>query len=138
MRLPTLLASLCLILLMNPAAAQTAATLPGSKWTVTEALSAPIIAGSTVTLTFPADGTVAGNTGVNNFNGFATVSGSNVKFEKLRSTRRAGSPQLMEQEARFNRALAATAQFQIAPDGGLTLKDPDGVIVLRAQPARGE
>lgn len=135
MRPLTLLASLALIVLMNPAAAQTA-DLPGSKWTVTEALSTPIIAGSNVTLTFPADGTVTGNTGVNNFNGFATISGTNVKFEKLRSTRRAGSPELMEQETRFNKALAATAQFEIAPDGALTLRDSDGEIVLKAQPAR--
>lgn len=122
----------------SPLDAQTPTTLAGSKWTVVAIRGTPVIPNSTVTLEFSADSTVAGNTGVNAFGGGVQIDGSKIHFDRLRSTRRAAGEELMSQENNFNRALADSTQFQIAPDGFLLLQSDSGTTTLRCSPLRAE
>ena len=109
-----------------------------SKWIVTEIFGTPVLAESSVLIEFPGDGTVAGTTGVNRFGGIAEIDGQKIRFDRLRSTRRAASPELMDQESRFNRALANTEQFSIDSAGILTLLGGSPTPLLQARRNMGE
>jgi len=138
MRMFARIASTLAVLALSIVSAKSEIPLVPSKWIVTEIAGSPVLNGSSVLIEFLADGTVGGNTGVNRFNGNVVVTGSNVQFDRLRSTRRAGSPELMDQESRFNRALGNTESFSIDAGGILTLLGSSSTPVLRARRDTGQ
>ena len=81
-----------------------------------------------------ADGKVSGHLAVNSFNGTYELSGNNISFSPLASTKMAGPPEAMEQETRFLTAFGAAALVEVV-DGELTVSDTDGVVVMRLMEA---
>ena len=61
-------------------------------------------------------GLVAGNNGVNQFSGGYSLSDGSVEFGPMRSTMMAGSPEAMEMEAAFMKALGAMTGWRIVED----------------------
>ena len=68
---------------------------------------------------------VTGHTGVNAMTGTYEQSGGALQFGPLKTTRRAASPELMQQEAAFLGALKKAATAQLT-DRGLVLRDAAG------------
>jgi heat shock protein HslJ len=60
---------------------------------------------------------VSGYTGVNPFNGAYGLKDRSLRFTPLATTRRAGPPQLMQQESVLRQALGRTASWRPAGDG---------------------
>ena len=114
---------------------------PKGNWRVTSlragaALERPI-AGTALTATFAADGTLTGSGGCNRFGSTYQPSGDLMTIEPPRSTRKACREPagVMEQESRYLAALESVARFERAGDQ-LTLKRSDGAtaIVFEAAP----
>ena len=80
------------------------------------------------------DGTVTGNGGVNSFKGSYELSGPEISFGPLASTKMAGPPGAMDQEMRFFQALEAAAHVEVR-DESLTLSDADDVVLMLLSPA---
>ena len=68
---------------------------------------------------------VTGNTGVNMLNGTYELSGAALQFGPMITTRRAGAPELMQQESAFLKALEKTAKADLK-GRSLTLRDAGG------------
>ncbi len=81
-----------------------------------------------------ADGTVTGNGGVNSFNGTYELSGEDISFGPLASTRMSGPPDAMEQETRFLQALEAAAHL-VVRDEKMTLSDDDDTVLMLLTPS---
>jgi heat shock protein HslJ len=114
--------------------AQEAAGLVGPAWDVTglnngqEAVTS-VITGSTVTVTFAADGTVSGSAGCNTYSATYTLSGADLKVTPPAATRMlcdqpAG---VMEQETAFLKALERSVIVEPASNG-VTLRGANGEI----------
>ena len=80
------------------------------------------------------DGTVTGNGGVNTFNGTYTLTGDDISFSPLASTRMAGSPEAMEQEQLFFEALEKAAHIAMN-DNTMMLSDADNTELMSLVPA---
>jgi len=112
------------------------AALPGSKWVVTgynngkEAVSGPAV-GSTLTVEFGTDGTVAGTGGVNRFNGPFESTEKTVKIGPLASTKMAGAPELMTRESAYLKALESATTWSISR-GVLDMRDASGATQVSA------
>ncbi len=115
-------------------ALQEAAGLVGPQWNVTglnngkQAVTS-VVAGSTVTATFAADGSVTGSAGCNTYSATYTLSGSDLKVTPPASTRKlcdqpAG---VMEQEAAFLAALENSAKVEPSSNG-VILRGANGEI----------
>lgn len=81
-----------------------------------------------------ADGTVTGQGGVNNFTGTYTLSGKDISFGPLASTKMAGPPESMEQETRFFQALESSAHVEVTRET-MTLSNDDDVVLMLLIPA---
>jgi heat shock protein HslJ len=99
-----------------------AALLMGAEWVVESIDGAEIAAGSRATLTFDADGRVAGNTSCNQYSGPYRLTGEGISVGEVVSTRKACADALMNQERKFLGALGAVDRFEIDPSGGLILR----------------
>jgi heat shock protein HslJ len=115
-------------------------TLPGTSWNVTSYNNGKggvttLVAGSELTLEFGEDGTVAGNGGVNRFNGPYEVDGAGITIGPLALTKMAGEPALMEQESAFVKALESATKWKVVR-GTLELRDADGSAMVFADPAQ--
>lgn len=113
--------------------------LTGTTWQVTTLVSAQAATTSVAleqskpTLTIADDGAVSGSTGCNRITGHATVSGSDIEFGPLATTRMACPPEVAEVEQAVLRVLKGTVQTAIDADE-LKLSGADGNgLVLRAQ-----
>jgi len=107
-----------------------AAELPGTTWNVVNYNNGKdavvsLVAGSELTLEFGTDGQVSGSGGVNRYNGAYEVDGASISVGPLASTKMAGEPELMEQEAAFLKALEASTQWTVVR-GRLELRDAEG------------
>jgi heat shock protein HslJ len=89
-------------------------------------LSAPLVAGSQVTLGFAPDGHLSGHASCNRFMSEYTLSGEGFSIAKAAGTRMMCDAALMDQEHRFLDALGGVQNFSIAADGTLLLKTGDG------------
>jgi heat shock protein HslJ len=75
----------------------------------------PVVAGSTVTLEFEADGRVGGSGGCNSYGGQYQVQDGAVSFGELVSTLMACTDErLMQQEQQYLAALQSAGQFELA------------------------
>lgn len=113
--------------------------LPGTSWNVTNynngvgAVTTPV-EGSQLTITFGTDGTVSGDAGVNRYQGSVEIDGEAIAFGPLATTKMAGDPDLMAQEAAFVKALEASTQWAVVR-GMLELRDADGAAMVFATAA---
>ncbi len=93
-----------------------------------DALPTPI-----VDATF-AEGKVSGNGGVNQYSGTYEVDGSKLRIGPLASTKMAGEPAVMEQEAAYLANLEAAGAYKVNGDT-LTIKDSSANTVLEFRAA---
>lgn len=112
------------------AVAEPARPLLDTKWTLDTVVGAggtasSVPVGVTATMTFSADGRVAGSTGCNSFGATATVSGNQITFGDVASTRRACNGPAGSLEADVLRVLDGVTTFRIEGDR-LILEAPDG------------
>ncbi|APZ93931.1 META domain protein [Fuerstiella marisgermanici] len=84
------------------------------------------------TIRFAQNGDVFGSTGVNRYTAKVNIDGPKLGLQMgLATTRAAGSPALMEQEAKFLSALKKVTRWQLDESGLLLLQDDNGTTQLR-------
>lgn len=77
----------------------------------------PVVAGSSVTLKFEAEGRAGGAGGCNSYGGEYRVEGASVSFDQIVSTAMACADEsVMEQEQAYFAALQTTGHFEIQND----------------------
>jgi heat shock protein HslJ len=96
------------------ASANTSASLLGTEWTLRDIAGTPALASPQATLQFPEAGRVAGSGSCNRFTGSVEISGVNLKFGPLASTRMACMDNgVSDQEARYLKALGAATRYTL-------------------------
>lgn len=127
------LAVLSLSVLATACSANGSASVEQRIW-ILESLADDSVPVQTFDLTMPslslADGKVSGHLAVNSFTGNYELSGNDIRFSPLASTRMAGPPEAMAQETHFLGALEAASRVE-ATDDELTISDASGVVVMR-------
>lgn len=98
--------------------------LVGTTWRAETIAGQPVADGAASTLSFLADGRVAGLGGCNRYAGTIRAEDGRLRVGPLAATRMACDPALMDQEARFFAALEGTARLR--RDGGFLLLEPEG------------
>lgn len=96
----------------------------------------PLLEGSHLTITFGSDDRAYGTGGCNHWFAGYGVEGEVLRFSRIGSTRKACSPELMEQEARFFQALEKVRCWDISPIEQLRLWPEQGK-PLRLNPEQG-
>lgn len=122
-----------------PSTEGNAAVLENSKWTLTlfgaPDAETPVVAGSTITLVFDADGQAGGSAGCNTYGGSYEVQGDQLRFGELISTLMACVDQgVMEQEMAYLAALQSAEEFEVN-DNMLKVwhGDEDAVLIFTAE-----
>ncbi len=101
-------------------------------WRVEDIAGVGVIDNSQTTIRFAKNGDVFGNTGVNRYRAKVNIDGPELAFQmSLATTRAAGSPALMEQEAKFLSALKKVTRWKLDDRGLLLLLDDNGTTHLR-------
>lgn len=112
-----------------PAAAQT--DVAGATWLVEDIMGEGVIDRAQSTLQLLPEGRVAGSGGCNRFTGAGVIAEGKVQIGALASTRMACPPALMDQEAKYLKALASATRYEIGADGLMRFYDANGAAVLR-------
>ncbi len=108
----------------------TSDALAGTEWEILAIAGQPITGGGDpVVVTFGHDGRVSGSTGVNQLTASYSLTADYLTFGPLATTRRAGPPELMEQEHRVVASLAGMCPFLLDP-WRLTIEGPLGSVEL--------
>ncbi|MCE7985510.1 MAG: META domain-containing protein [Caldilinea sp. CFX5] len=116
-----------------------AAVLEDSKWRLTlfgaPDAETPVVAGSTVTLEFSADGQAGGSAGCNTYGGSYAVQGDQLVFGEMVSTLMACVDQAVtEQEMAYLAALQSAGRFAVDGDMLRIWYDKEqGVLVFAAE-----
>jgi heat shock protein HslJ len=114
----------------NGSFANPATDLANTNWSRVSINGQAPIAGRALTVSFQSGGQLTGDSGCNGYGGHYRLNGSTIAVDQLVSTLRACAEQpLNDQEAAFQKALAAATQFSLQGDR-LTLKDAAGGQVL--------
>jgi heat shock protein HslJ len=87
-------------------------SLSGTSWLAEDIGGRGVIDNAQTTITFEAEGRVAGSGGCNRYFGPVTIEGNAIRFGDLGATRMACVPALMDQEQTFFDALAATRSYR--------------------------
>jgi heat shock protein HslJ len=95
------------------------------EWTVETIMGSAVVDGSSPYLGFGEDGRAYGNTSVNQLIGAWTLEEGVLALKQLGSTRMAGSPALMKQEAKLLKALPLATHVTFSLDGRLHLRSAD-------------
>jgi polar amino acid transport system substrate-binding protein len=107
--------------------------LAGKSFNLATMSGAPIIAGTTVTVTFNADGTLNGSAGCNNYNGRYTANSGRITISELSLSTAfcPDPPGIMEQETAYMNALRAAATY-VFPDRStqMTMQNAAGQEIL--------
>lgn len=90
----------------------------------------PVLDGTSVGITYNADGNYAGNGGCNDYGGTYTVSGSQIAMTAPTSTGRACVEGVMQQESTYFSLLPTVANYQTS-DGQMTITDGSGQTILQ-------
>jgi len=107
-----------------------AADLIGSQWLAVDISGVGVAGESHSTLRFAAPNQVDGNTGCNPFRGPLATEGASIRLGPLATTRRACTPELMDQERHYLMALAQASGMRL--DGTeLVLLDQSGQTLVR-------
>jgi heat shock protein HslJ len=101
------------------ATAAAAHTLVGSAWRLEDLAGTGVVDRAESTLEFPEAGRVGGQGGCNRFFGFFETSGASLTIARLGATKKLCPPALMDQEARYLRALEGAERYAIE---GTTLR----------------
>lgn len=101
-------------------------------WRIEQARSEPLLDRRHARLVLERDGTLAGHTSCNVMRGTYTLSGDQIRFGPVATTRMACAELQREQEDRVLTALELAATARVRPDGLLELRDAEGRGVLRA------
>ena len=96
------------------------------EWVVERIDGRGVVDNSRTTLTFDPQGQLAGRAGCNRYTGSYQLQGAQFALKGVATTRMICVPALMEQEARFLKALDAANAWRLQPDGSLLLSGPDG------------
>jgi heat shock protein HslJ len=102
------------------------ATLLRGAWLITEINGKTIVAGSTPSLSFEADGKVNGDGSCNRFFGGYQLSGEGLTVGNVGASMMMCGEALMEQERQIFAVLKDLAGFGISEDGELILRTKDG------------
>ncbi|MCM2390944.1 META domain-containing protein [Streptomyces albipurpureus] len=108
------------------------APLVGTKWTVNSMMeldmveSLPAGTEKNAHLTFAKDGTVSGNLGCNDFNATVKISGTQLTFGPVSSTRKMCTGTAGQLEAHLMKAMAGKATYEVH-QRGLFLYGPEGM-----------
>jgi heat shock protein HslJ len=99
--------------------------LTGKVWAMSELNGKPLVAGSSITAEFTADGQVSGSAGCNRYSGGYTVSGNKIAFSStMASTRMMCEQAVMDQESAYFKALNDAKTYTASGDQ-LTLAGAD-------------
>lgn len=93
-------------------AASSGFELTGSEWLLEDLAGSGVMDNLQATLAFPEAGKTAGNGSCNRFFGTVSISGTNIQFGPLASSRRACPEAVMNQEAKYLKALQAATRFE--------------------------
>jgi putative lipoprotein len=116
-------------------AAAVQSPLIGTSWLAEDIGGRGVIDNAQTTITFDAEGRVAGSGGCNRYFGPVTIEGSTISFGDLGATRMACVPALMDQEQKFFDALAATRSYRFDDPGNkLVFLGEDSTILVRFSP----
>mgnify|MGYP000119512927 CR=1 FL=1 len=96
------------------------------EWVVESIDGRGVVDNSRTTLTFDAQGQIAGRAGCNRYTGSYRLQGAQFSVHGVATTRMICVPALMDQESRFLRTLEAASTWRLQPDGSLLLSSPDG------------
>jgi len=96
------------------------------EWVVERIDGRGVVDNSRTTLTFEPTGQIAGRAGCNRYTGAYQLQGAQFEVKGVATTRMICVPALMDQEARFLKALDAANTWRLQPDGSLLLSGPDG------------
>jgi len=107
--------------------------LDGAEWVVEDIAGAGLIDGSRVTMTFRADGTIAGKGGCNQYGARLTATGEGITITPGAATMMACAEAIMRQEQAFFRALAGVVWFDIDATGALLLIGAEERVVVTAR-----
>lgn len=86
--------------------------LAGTTWIVEEVAGLPTLDEARPTLAFAAGGRVSGTTGANRFTGSYVLVGDELSFGPMATTRRVGSPEVMDQQRRLLAALSRPSHLR--------------------------
>jgi heat shock protein HslJ len=113
---------------VGPAA--TSDALAGTEWSIASIEGRPIVAhDAPLVVAFGHDGRVSGTTGVNQLTASYSLTDEYLTFGPTATTRRAGSPEAMEQEQRVLAALAGMCPYRLSTHL-LVVEGPLGVVEL--------
>lgn len=101
------------------------------RWLVDDIDNRPVVSNSSATIEFTQDDRVVGNASCNRFVGSYVLSGSNLSFGQLATTKKMCTGPLMEQENRFLDALSQVTGLRFE-QGRLFLLDGNGTSVTKA------
>lgn len=91
---------------------------------------------SLVTATFGEDGSLSGSDGCNDYSTTYEVDGDSIAIaSEITSTLMACSEEIMEQASWYISALTNAATWSLDPSGALELRDADGALQVRYDPA---
>lgn len=96
-------------------------------------VAVPVLADTTPTITFAADGRVAGSGGCNRFFGGYTLDGNALTFDALGSTEMACEPEILAQETAILTLLGTVTSYERAEDVLLLNTDTGDTLVFERQ-----
>jgi len=130
--LPLMLVSAFAVLTLSLAGAlpARASDIEGFVWLAEDIAGAGVVDRARSTLQVR-EGRIAGSSGCNRYTGSGRLENGEVRIGKLAVTRMACPPALMDQEAKFLKALSASQRYEIGADGLLRLYDGGGAATLR-------
>lgn len=105
--------------------------LIGTTWIAEDIMGRGVVDRAQSTLQLLPEGRVAGSSGCNRFTGKGVVSAGKVEIGTLATTRMACPPALMDQEAKYLKALAVSRRYEIGGDGLMRFFDENGTAILR-------
>jgi heat shock protein HslJ/uncharacterized membrane protein len=107
-----------------------ASLLRGGPWRVESLRGQPLIALSTITMTFASNGRVTGTASCNAFSAGYLLTGEGLTMTMPIAAMRTCAPPFMAQEAAFLEVLRGVNRFEIAEGGALTLHTVDGGTIV--------
>jgi len=105
------------------------------QWNITEVDGKPVIAGSSPTVSFEADGKINGNASCNRFFGGYTLSGEGLTAGDLGASMMMCDQTLMDQEMKVLEILKGLGGFGIGEDGKLILRTSEGRTIIATSAA---
>jgi len=108
----------------------TSDALAGTRWVIVRIADVPVVEGEApLGIAFGHDGRVSGSTGVNQLTASYSLTADYLTFGPLATTRRAGTPELMEQEHRVVQSFAGMCPYELTAHT-LSIDGPLGRVEL--------